>query len=309
MTASVQDVLTDQINAHEEVALRTANVSSVTLRSPFRFPGGKTWLVPYVRCWLSSRSPTLCEFCEPFVGGAIVALTVAAEELAERVVMAEVDPNIAAVWHTVLGKHATWLANRICKFRLTPRSLDLVLASSPRSNREVAFRTILRNRTFRGGILAHTSRPLKRGENGRGIKSRWYPETLRQRILAIADIRNRISFIEGDGLELIRQRGGRTNVAFFLDPPYTASKKRAGVRLYSRSDVDHEELFEISSNVLGDFLMTYEDSTEIRGLASKYGFQVRSVAMRNTHHVRMNELLIGRDLTWIRHVQKSPKSL
>jgi DNA adenine methylase len=28
------------------------NVASVAQRSPFRYPGGKTWLIPTVRKWL-----------------------------------------------------------------------------------------------------------------------------------------------------------------------------------------------------------------------------------------------------------------
>jgi hypothetical protein len=30
------------------------NVASVPQRSPFRYPGGKTWLIPYIRSWLAS---------------------------------------------------------------------------------------------------------------------------------------------------------------------------------------------------------------------------------------------------------------
>jgi len=29
--------------------------SSVPQRSPFRYPGGKTWLVPYIRDWFRSK--------------------------------------------------------------------------------------------------------------------------------------------------------------------------------------------------------------------------------------------------------------
>lgn len=32
---------------------KPVNVASVPQRSPFRYPGGKTWLVPYVRDWLA----------------------------------------------------------------------------------------------------------------------------------------------------------------------------------------------------------------------------------------------------------------
>ena len=45
-------------------ASRVVNVASVPQRSPFRYPGGNTWLVPYVRLWLSSITPPLGERVE-----------------------------------------------------------------------------------------------------------------------------------------------------------------------------------------------------------------------------------------------------
>jgi len=63
-----------------------------------------------------------------------------------------------------------------------------------------AFATILRNRVQRGGILAPGASFIKNGENGKGIRSRWYPETLRKRIEAILHIRSNIAFIKGDVL-------------------------------------------------------------------------------------------------------------
>jgi DNA adenine methylase len=47
---------------------RLVNVASVPQRSPFRYPGGKTWLVPYVRLWLFSITPPPRELIEPFAG-------------------------------------------------------------------------------------------------------------------------------------------------------------------------------------------------------------------------------------------------
>ena len=63
---------------------KVVNVASVPQRSPFRYPGGKTWLVPRLRQWLRNLDwkPTL--FVEPFTGGGIISLTVAFEKLAER---------------------------------------------------------------------------------------------------------------------------------------------------------------------------------------------------------------------------------
>ena len=45
------------------------NVASVPQRSPFRYPGGKTWLIPQIRAWLGSLPERPAEFIEPFSGG------------------------------------------------------------------------------------------------------------------------------------------------------------------------------------------------------------------------------------------------
>ena len=163
-----------------------------------------------------------------------------------------------------------------------------------------AFRTILKNRTFHGGILAAGSAPLKNGENGRGVKSRWYPETLQKRILGIDAIRERITFLHGDGLKAIQAAKDRRDVVFFVDPPYTAPGKQAGRRLYTHFDLDHENLFALLSQAKGDFLMTYDDNGSVRELAERHGFDTELVPMKNTHHAEMKELLIGRNLNWAR---------
>ena len=116
----------------------------------------------------------------------------------------------------------------------------------------------------------------------------------------IAAIRERIFFFEGDGIEAIRTASSRSDVAFFIDPPYTASGKKAGSRLYTHSDLDHQELFRVVSNASGDFLMTYDDAIGVRTLAKAHGFDTELVGMKNTHHTKMKELLIGPDLSWAR---------
>ena len=73
------------------------NVASVPQRSPFRYPGGKTWLVPKIKQWLRSLPWKPSLFVEPFAGGAIVGLNVAFENLAEKVLLIELDEQVAAV--------------------------------------------------------------------------------------------------------------------------------------------------------------------------------------------------------------------
>src|SRR5438270_820835 len=73
-----------QLTLFELSLSQAVNVASVPQRSPFRYPGGKTWLVPRIRQWL--KQPVR-EFIEPFAGGGIVSLTVAAEKLADHLTL------------------------------------------------------------------------------------------------------------------------------------------------------------------------------------------------------------------------------
>lgn len=182
----------------EQKPARPVNVASVPQRSPFRYPGGKTWLVPIFRRWMASLPQKPEVLVESFAGGGIIGLTAAFEGLADRVVMVELDAQIAAVWKVILGGDAEWLAKRILTFDLTVDSARSELSKFPDSLRELAFQTILRNRTLRG-----------------------------------------------------------------------------------------------------DFLMTYDHAEEVRRLADRCGFDTRPVAMKNTHHAEMTELLIGRNLRWV----------
>jgi DNA adenine methylase len=277
------------------------NVASVVHRSPFRYPGGKTWLVPKIKQWLASLSFHPVEFIEPFAGGAIIGLTVAFEALANHVKLVEIDEKVGAVWQAVIEEeYGEWLAEKIETFELTIENVTVLLARDNLSLCERAFQTIVHNRVSRGGILAKGSGIIKRGENGKGLASRWYPQALSKRIRHIHKIRDRLSFVWGDGLKIIEQNSDRSNIVFFIDPPYTAgSGKRAGRRLYTHFELDYDLLFELLEAVQGDFLMTCDDDKSVRKLAARHRFTIRSIAMRTAHHAEKTELLIGRDLDWV----------
>jgi len=283
----------------EPLVRKPVNVSSVPQRSPFRYPGGKTWLVPRLRQWLRHLQWKPTVFVEPFAGGGIISLTVAFEKLADKVVMVELDTDVAAVWQTILGENNEWLAQKIVAFDVSIEAVKEIISVEPQTVKERAFRTIVRNRTYHGGILAGGSALIKSGENGKGIKSRWYANTLATRIRAIAEVSHRIEFICGDGIEVMKQHARKKQAAFFIDPPYTAAGKRAGSRLYTHHELDHETLFDAAATTLGDILMTYDNADDIVAMADSRGFNTTTVAMKNTHHAVMDELLIGRDLSWV----------
>lgn len=283
----------------EESAEKPVNVASVPQRSPFRYPGGKTWFVPTFREWVASLPSKPSVLVEPFAGGATISLAAVAENMTEKAVMVELDSEVAAVWKTILDGEGDWLARQIIEFDLTLENAVAELERKPRNTREIAFQTMLKNRTFHGGILAEGAGFLKNGEAGKGIRSRWYPQTLAKRIRNIGLIAHRLELIQGDAFRVLRKMAHREDVIFFIDPPYTAGGKSAGSRLYTHFELDHEKLFTECEHLRGPFLMTYDNAEEVKALSRKHGFEMKTVAMKNTHHAEMTELLIGRDLSFL----------
>ncbi len=269
------------------------NVASVPQRSPLRYPGGKTWLIPHVRAWLQTFPQRPDLLLEPFAGGGIISLTAVMEDLAEQCLMVELDRDVAAFWHAVL-RHGDEMVEKVLCFTPTREAVYLLMNQLPGDVVEHGFRTLVLNRTRRGGILAPGASFSRVGENGKGLASRWYPETIAKRLGEITKHANRISFCEADGMELmgalLREMG--EGVVLFVDPPYTAGGKRAGKRLYAHNEIDHPRLFAMLAESGADFLMTYDLSCEVVTLVKEHNFHAVQVTMKNTHHARIPELVI-----------------
>ncbi|MXZ18709.1 MAG: DNA adenine methylase [Rhodothermaceae bacterium] len=273
-------------------SISAANVSNVKLRSPLRYPGGKTWLVPHIEEWLRKPVDLLIE---PFAGGGIVSLTAVMDNLAKQALMVDLDRDISSFWRTALGNSED-LIKRIRAFNPTRVDVERMELEFPDTIQGQGFRTLVLNRTRRGGITAPGSSFIKRGENNGGICSRWYPDTLVFRLEAIAKYSERLSFYEGDGLRILELLCNHKGAAFFIDPPYTTDGgKQAGARLYTHNSVDHERIFSVLADSSANFLMTYDCSREVSELVKRYNFDAVSVEMINTNHQRIPELVITRD--------------
>ena len=103
MSYAKQASLFPEITVERETP-KPVNVASVPQRSPFRYPGGKTWFVPTFRKWVKQIFPKPRLLVEPFVGGGIISLTAVFENLVDSALMVELDEDIAAVWQAVASK-------------------------------------------------------------------------------------------------------------------------------------------------------------------------------------------------------------
>ena len=230
--------------------------------------------------------------CEPFAGGGSISLMAVAERRVAHSQMVEKDEGVSALWRVILCD-SCWLIDRIRGFAPDAGSVRRLLASQDCGDRALAFRTLVRNRTSYGGILAAGASVVRAGENGRGVASRWYPRTLARRIAEIAALAPRIAAEQGDGMDAIRRRRRCRRTVFFIDPPYTAAGKRAGRRLYDHCEIDHEALFGLAAGVAaGAVVMTYDESEDVRRMARRHGLRAGAVAMKNGHHQRLRELVI-----------------
>lgn len=221
-------------------------------------------------------------------------LAVLSEGLVDSVVLGEIDEDVGAVWQCALSSQSEALCEQIVHFQPTRENVLSALSSEPKSQLDRAFQTILKNRTFRGGILAPGASLMNAGENGRGVASRWYPQTLMKRLRVLACLSPLIEFYQMDAFKLIQRFLGREDTFFFIDPPYTAGAgKRAGSRLYQHHRLNHQALFDLLAEARGMVLMTYDDCPEVTEMANRHGFLIERIPMKNTHHEMKFELLIS----------------
>ena len=134
---------------------------------------------------------------------------------------------------------------------------------------QMAFAALFLNRCNRSGIIS--GGPIG-GADQAGewrLDVRFTKETLCQRIQAIADCGERISFEHEDALVLLKQidREKKADDEYFvyLDPPYFKKADRLYLNHYSLDD--HAELATyITNDATFPWLLTYDDHPQIRRL-------------------------------------------
>ena len=268
-----------------------ADLASPRHISVFRYPGGKSRLAPVVAKWVSSLGPVRT-FVEPFAGGASVGLAVAARHLASQVVLIEKDDDVSAVWKLVFhgsDKDLGRLIHLTGSAEISHRAVTELCEREPADLVEHAFTTIVKNRCRRAGIMTPNAGWIKAGENGQGLTSRWYPDTIIRRLHMLRSLQGRVIFRQGDALNLIGDYAGAT---MFIDPPYTAGGKNAGARLYTHHSLDHADLFAQVNRHAADAFLTYDDNSEVRQLAASYNWHTAPIELWSAHNQLSKELCI-----------------
>lgn len=288
-------------------------MSFINNYSPLRYPGGKSSAAGYFIDILSANNIGADGiYCEPFAGGAGVALTLLLTKRVERIVINDFDPCIAAFWNSLLDTPERFI-EEISKCEISIESWEkhreiynnattLNLTDSE-VRFSLGFSTFFLNRTNRAGILPKAGPIGGRKQTGAyRLNARFKKDVLISRIKEISTFRDRIVFTSYDALAFIKNlsiRGFEAEKLFlYLDPPYYHRGKELYLNFYSHND--HLLLAEYMKKFnYCKWMMTYDDCDEIKMLYTSEHLSIKDFTLQySLQRVRKaKEILIAPQTT------------
>ena len=249
------------------------------------YPGKKEWLVPRAQDFvLQTRRPEL--FVEAYAGSTVIGLSLLNMNLIDALVLSDDDERICRFWERAI--HDRSLAEEVLAFQCTHENVE-ALDANPESN--IALWVIVKTHTSFGG---HLDQGGLRSESH--IDERWYPEALSQRLAMVRALASRIIIHHMKAVECLRKYS-HANYSAYIDAPYPGLEKD----LYRKAHMNHAELFETLATWPGNWFATYNNDALVGALCHQHGFRYERLQMRNAHHIQKTELIIGRNLDWLKN--------
>lgn len=229
------------------------------IKSPLRYPGGKSRALKEIEINLPHN---FSEFREPFVGGGTVFIYARQKFPQVKVWINDLNFDLFCFWKECQKDIDSLTAEviRIKKVEKDGRVLfDKMVESGNKnlSDFERAVRFFVLNRiTFSGTVDSG-------GYSEGAFKGRFTNSSI-ERLSKLKNILNGVKITNLDYKDVLREKG--KEVFIFLDPPYMVAAKS---RLYGkRGDLhtafDHEEFAKEIRDCKHKWLITYDDSEEIR---------------------------------------------
>lgn len=231
------------------------------VKSPLRYPGGKSKAIDQI---LPLITKDFTEFREPFVGGGSVFIAV--KQLIKHNAVYKINDlnyDLYCFWMYVKNSVFELVdeINRVKKNASDGRELFKFYTENNRQwtdfDRAVRF-FVLNRITFSGTVDSG-------GYSQQAFEKRFTQSSI-DRIKSLSSILRDVQIFHGDYEELLFQEG--ENVFIFLDPPYLEPTKS---RLYGKNgflhtSFDHERFAKNMKKCSHRWLITYDDSPEIRDL-------------------------------------------
>lgn len=258
------------------------------LKSPLRYPGGKSFLVPYVVRFLALNKLKPHIFVEPFAGGASISLALLGLNLVENIALYDSDPLIVGFWK-VIFRDGIWLQEMVEREQVNLELWETLRGSKAQSDRDNAWKCLFLNRTSFSGILTQKAGPIggKAQSSIYKIDCRFYRETLKKRLQDLWSIRDRVQEIaKTDWKDVVQQYknavsvDGKDDRVFYFDPPFFHKAEILYNKFFKYQD--HEMLIKTLSTLDAPWLLSYDHCNEVIELFNRYDLKYKEIPVRYT---------------------------
>lgn len=235
--------------------------------SPLRYPGGKAKLFGYFAEVVKKNDLYRSTYCEPYAGGAGLALKLLSMGFVENISLNDIDESIFAFWTSALhtpDEFCTLLDGVDATIDEWHRQKAIWQARDVSKPLTLGFAAFFLNRTNRSGIIEGAG-PI----GGYEQKSVWTLDVrlnksqLIKTIQGLQAFRERISLSNLDAIDFIEEKFKSDNTFCYLDPPYYVK----GSKLY-RNFYRHEDHCRIrdvlARNRSAKWVVSYDDAPQIR---------------------------------------------
>lgn len=237
--------------------------SEIFLKSPLRYPGGKSRALKFLRDFFPSD---FSEYREPFFGGGSVGIYLAQLYRRYKIDYFANDLNydLYCFWQSLKTDSQT-LINGVQKHKDTYKNGKILycdILDRRNQNLSIVQRSIdffILNRISFSGLIDCG------GYSQKAYEARFTQSSI-DRLKSLSELAKIFSF-SCDSYEALVQKDGK-NVFMFLDPPYLSASKS---KLYGKKGdlhihFNHQQLCALLKKTKHKFLLTYDDSEEIREL-------------------------------------------
>jgi len=262
-----------------------------------RYPGSKARFASLIEESIVLNGCDTTTFAEPFCGGASVSITLLEKGAVESIALNDADPLISALWACVFSaKDARWLSDQALSVPLTIEEWCQQKSLTPANRREAALKCLYLNRTSFNGII-HKSGPIGGwGQEKRTLGARFNRERLAQRILALSAYQGHVTISNKGWMEFCNHASKHRGAFLYLDPPYYYKAKH--LYRFAFDTAEHTRLRDYLIGLKSPWLLSYDDSTEVRGLYHGHDLQVRVVDNTYSTHPLGGMSFIGRELIY-----------
>lgn len=254
-------------------SLITTRTKSALIKSPLRYPGGKSRAVKFLAQFLPKD---ISEFREPFFGGGSFSLYLAQipQYAHTKIYANDLSSELFCFWQS-LQSDCDGLIQGILELKnafSNGRDLYRFILSRRESSLDTLTRAIdffILNRITFSGVVDSG------GYSQKAFESRFTPSSV-ERLSQTNKILGDFCFSNSDYAEFLGgESSDNKSVFLFLDPPYFSATKS---KLYGKKGVlhtafDHRKLCENLKSTKHKFLLTYDDSAFIRDLYKDFCLQ------------------------------------